>query len=228
MSGSILPFLRAPGKDTAVVPGHGNIEHAVRLGSHAFVEHVQVLGMPCLEVEYRLGHVPRSLYDAVIQLLEQQGARWAGGERTVSTDRRQPGAASDVRLTRDEGGNVQWMTKARVWMTHVHEGVARPIKLCMSSEIPLDPGSNTLPAEEDLTIYRTKTRKSWTYACWRLDVTDVSTNDPAFRDADDLLEIELELVRDHDLILYYDTPTLLRWGFEIIDSLVRAASSPSS
>jgi hypothetical protein len=115
-------------------------------------------------------------------------------------------------------GQVEWMTKTRLWMTQVHEGVARPIKLCLSSEIPIDPGD--APPEEAMTIYRTKKRRSWTYACWRVDVTDVSTNDPALRDADEILEIEVELVRDHDLTLYYDTPTLLRWGFDLVDGLV--------
>jgi hypothetical protein len=112
------------------------------------------------------------------------------------------------------------MVKQRVFMVQVHEGMARPVKLCLSSEIPAEPGR-----VEEMTVYRTKSRRSWTWKCWRVDVTDVATNDPALRDADDIIEIELELIRDHDLVLYYDTPTLLAWGFRVIDDVLRGCET---
>lgn len=215
-----------PRADTTAQGTNPGYERAVQEGCRAFVEHVGAVGMPCLEVEYRLGHMPRLLRDKVCTLLDACDA-WEGGETTVETDRRHPRQHglryTEASVPQDEEENKAggyWMVKHRLFMTQVHDGMARPVKLCMSSEIPAAPGR-----AEDMTVYRTKTRRSWTWRCWRVDVTDVTTNDPALRDADDIIELELELIRDHDLVLYYDTPTLLAWGFRVVDDLLRACST---
>lgn len=217
---SIRPFLRAPGGDTrtsthAQNQPAGTIDDAVRQASLAFVEHVSAVGLPCLEVEYRLGHVPRPLKTAMVDVLNAS-EQWTALPCTTETDRRSPGGGGP-RCTIPTEGEPAWVHKERLCMVQIHANVERPIKLCLSSEIPVEPGN-----VDALTIYRTKRRQSWTWTCWRVDVTEVETNDPALRDADDIIEIEVELVRDHDLVLYYDTPTLLRWGFEVLDGLLRA------
>ena len=70
-------------------------------------------------------------------------------------------------------------------------------------------------------IFRDKHRTSFTvHDVWRLDLTQVRTNDPRFADSDEpLYEVEMELLLVHDLMYYYTLEHALGIGTTVFEEI---------
>jgi len=197
-----MDFLEAP----RVIPSTEDVRRTIL---HGF----ETWGAGSIEVEFRLGKIPKSKFIAIIDAL----SKCPTIHEIPRTKTREEFNGTEARMIRDivQDGtleNERTIYKKKL----VNMGTPGGTRLQVSLERPGSPNT-----ERPYTMYRIKDRRSFVFeGVWRFDLTAVETNDPRYSDADDFMyEAEIELITQSDAMYYFTVEHLLAWGTEISKQL---------
>jgi len=170
-------------------------------------ESIKTYGAESIEVEFKLGKVSRRRFDAILTRVSSDTRFRRLG---VCTERNEINGTDARRVI--IGDDTFTMYKKKLMSVPLAEGT----KLDVSLERRGEPD-----VSKPYRIFRDKHRTSFTvHDVWRLDLTQVRTNDPRFADSDEpLYEVELELLLVHDLMYYYTLEHALGIGTTVFEEI---------
>lgn len=186
-----------------------SIEDVRRTILHGF----ETWGAESIEVEFRLGKIPKSKFISIVDALSKCPAV----HEIPRTRTREEFNGSEARLVRDIAQNDNLENERTMYKKKlVNMAAPSGVRLQVSIERPGNPNT-----ERPYTMYRIKDRRSFVFeGLWRFDLTVVETNDPRYSDADDFMyEAEIELMTSSDAMYFFTVEHLLTWGTEISKQL---------
>lgn len=174
------------------------------------LENMVIYGTESIEVEFRLGKVRETEYRSIKKNVEGSKHFSPLGKTITREEFNGTDARKVYRIDNNQHASAPMTLYKKRLQTHDLDG---GIRLGIALERPGEPNT-----EREYTMYRVKERESFVFDnVWRVDFTEVETNDPRYSDSDEkLYEIEVELLNRSDMLYYYTMKHLIDTGYQLV------------